>query len=154
MTDPAEIIKDEPVTESFSIPNLFAAGSLSALAAVPAAILLMISLLVFGAKLDHVSWATLAAMLALVPVGAFGGVLVYALPVILILNHLGRLTPVALGITAALAGPLASMLLGDFRPQLIVLISYHALVVAAAFWQIINRMPKRRRRGSGYLAPL
>lgn len=141
--------------ERFSTANLFAAASLSTLAAVPAAILLMLSLLVFGAKLDHLNWSTLLAMLGLVPVGAFAAVLLYALPVILLLNRLGRLTPVALGITAALAGPLASLALLDFRPQLMVLISYHALVVAAAFWHIINRMPKqRRRRGSGYLAPL
>ena len=144
----------ETADENFSAQNLFAAASLSALAAIPAAILLMISLLLFGAKLDDVSWTTLLVMLALVPVGAFAGVLVYALPIILILNYLGRLTPLALGIAAAAAGPVASLALGDFRPQLMILVSYHALVVAAAFWHLINRMPKRRRRGSGYLAPL
>lgn len=145
---------EEPIREDFSAQNLIAAGSLSALAALPAAILLLIPLLLFGSKLDHVSWTTLLVMLGLVPVGAFAGVLFYALPLILALNHYGRLTPIALGITAAATGPLASLVLVDWRPQLMVLVSYHALVVAAAFWQIINRMPKRRRRGSGYLAPL
>lgn len=145
---------EQPVKEDFSAQNLIAAASLSALAALPAAMLLLIPLLLFGSKLDHVSWATLLVMLGLVPVGAFAGVLLYALPIILALNHFGRLTPIALGITAAAAGPVASLVLVDWRPQLMVLVSYHALVVAAAFWQVINRMPKRRRRGSGYLAPL
>lgn len=144
----------DSMKEDFSAQNLLAAASLSALAALPAALLLMIPLLLFGDKLDHVSWTTLLVMLGLVPVGAFAGVLVYALPIILVLNHFDRLTPIALGVVAAAAGPLASIVSGDFRPQLMVLVSYHALVVAAAFWQIINRMPKRRRRGSGYLAPL
>lgn len=144
----------EIAKESYSAQNLFAAASLSALAALPAAILLMVSLLLFGAKLDHLSWTTLLVMLALVPVGAFAGIMFYALPIILILNHLGRLTPVTLGVMAAAAGPLASVVTADYRPQLAILVSYHALVVAAAFWQLINRMPKRRRRGSGYLAPL
>ncbi len=144
----------EPVTENYSPQNLFAAASLSALAALPAAVLLMASLLIFGAKLDHVGWSTLLVMLALVPVSAFGGVLFYALPIILILNRWGGLTPMKLGVMAVAAGPLAAIVTADYRPQLVILISYHALVVAAAFWQLIHRMPKRRRRGSGYLAPL
>lgn len=140
--------------ENFSAQNLFAAASLSALAALPAALLLMISLLLFGSKLDGVGWATLLAMLGLVPVAAFAGVLVYALPIILVLNQFDRLTPVNLGLMAGATGPLASLLSGEFHLQLIILVSYHALVVAAGFWQIISRMPKRKRRGSGYLAPL
>ncbi len=144
----------EPVTENYSAQNLFAAASLSALAALPAAVLLMVSLWIFGAKIDHIGWSTLLVMLALVPVSAFGGVLFYALPIILILNHWGGLTPMKLGVMAIAAGPLVALVTADYRPQLVILISYHALVVAAAFWQLINRMPKRRRRGSGYLAPL
>lgn len=144
---------EEIVKEDFAAPNLFAAASLSALAALPAAILLMIPLLLFGSKLDHVAWTTMLVMLGLVPVAAFAGVLIYALPIILALNYFERLTPTALGITAAAAGPVASLILWDWSLQLMVVVTYHALVVAAAFWQVINRMPKRRRPSSAYLTP-